>query len=178
MRTTATDLQSSLIANSTANLTIAHTAIIVTLVSWVSASIFLDLLIMPGLYITGMMANPGFVMAGDLIFSVFNRLELVAGALVLTGALLWQTTTPQSPLSKTAMMTASLLLLIPLIYTYGLTPHMSGLGIQLSLFETPQVPETMDQLHYAYWSLEILKLAASGFFLTWIWQRPPAAIAP
>lgn len=147
-------------------LSMALTAVVVTLIAWMSASCLLDLVIMPGLYVTGMMSEPGFVQAGDLIFSVFNRLELVAGALVLTGALLCQKALPPAiSLPKITLIIAGLLMVIPLVYTYELTPQMSGLGIQLSLFDAAEVPASMDRLHLVYWGLEGLKVAACGWVM-------------
>jgi len=170
MTIAANDRSNPLAISSPLNLSVALTATIVTLIAWVGASVLMDFIIMPGLYISGMMSDPGFATAGDMIFSVFNRVELVAGALVLSGALLWQAIAPHR-FSKQAIITASLLMVIPLLYTYGLTPQMSALGIQLSLFETVEVPETMDQLHYVYWSLEVLKLTVSGFLISRLWNR-------
>ncbi len=169
--TLAADNQSNPLAiSSPLDLSIVRTATVVTLIAWASASVLMDFIIMPGLYISGMMSDPGFATAGDMIFSVFNRVELVAGALILSGSLLWKAIAPQR-LSKLVIVMASLLMIIPLVYTYGLTPQMSALGIQLSLFETAEVPEAMDQLHYAYWSLEVLKLTVSGFLISRLWNR-------
>ncbi|WP_299490325.1 hypothetical protein [Acaryochloris sp. IP29b_bin.137] len=158
------------------NLSTARTAIVVTLIAWISASALMDFVIMPGLYVSGMMSNSGFAAAGDMIFSMFNRVELAAGALVLTGTLLWWALTPGFPGRQSAIALASVLFVIPFIYTYGLTPQMSGLGIQLSLFETAVVPESMDHLHYVYWSFEVLKLAAGGVLLSWLWNNQPQAV--
>lgn len=171
MTIAANNQPNSLTQTSPLNLSVVQTAMMVTVMAWIGASVLMDLIIMPGLYFSGMMSNPGFATAGDMIFSMFNRVELVAGALVLSGTLLWRAMTPQVPLSKAAIFLATILLAIPFIYTYGLTPQMSGLGIQLSLFESAVVPDTMDQLHYVYWSFELLKLAASGVLLSWLWNQ-------
>ena len=147
--------------------------IVLTLVGWLSVSLFLDLVIMPGMYAAGMTREPGFAMAGDLIFSIFNHMELLAGAAVLTGCLIWQATRNQTSswLQWSVLGVGGLLLVIPLIYTYGLTPQMSELGMQLNLFETTtEVPAGMNQLHEAYWGLEILKLIAGGFLLSKVWN--------
>ena len=170
MTIAANNQSNPLAVSSPLNLSVALIATVVTLIAWAGASILMDFIIMPGLYISGMMSDPGFATAGDMIFSVFNRVELVAGALVLSGTLLWQAIAPQR-LSKQAIAIASLLMVIPLVYTYSLTPQMSALGIQLSLFETVEVPETMNQLHYVYWSLEALKLVASSFLISRLWNR-------
>jgi len=172
MTIAANNQPNSLAQTSPLNLSVVQTTMIVTVMAWIGASVLMDFIIMPGLYFSGMMSDPGFVSAGDMIFSMFNRAELVAGAVVLSGTLLWRAIKPQLPLSKAALLLATILLAIPCIYTYGLTPQMSGLGIQLSLFESVVVPDTMDQLHYVYWSFEVLKLAASGVLLSWLWNRP------
>ncbi|ASC69716.1 hypothetical protein XM38_006450 [Halomicronema hongdechloris C2206] len=58
---------------------------------------------------------------------------------------------------------AGLLLMIPVIYAYGLTPAMSALGLPLDA--TPLAVEpAMNQLHGLYWGLESLKLL-TGFAL-------------
>lgn len=156
------------------NLSTARAAIVVTLIAWISASALMDFVIMPGLYVSGMMSDSGFAAAGDMIFSMFNRAELAAGALVLTGTLLWRAIAPENRGKQSAITLAAVLFVIPFIYTYGLTPQMSGLGIQLSLFETAVVPETMDHLHYVYWSFELLKLVVGGVLLSWLWSQPQA----
>lgn len=171
MTIAANNQPNSLAQTSPLNLSVAQTAIVVTLMAWIGASVLMDLIIMPGLYFSGMMSDPGFATAGDMIFSMFNRVELVAGALVLSGTLVWQAMAPQFSVSKAAILLATILLAIPFIYTYSLTPQMSGLGVQLSLFESAVVPDTMDQLHYLYWSFELLKLAASGVLLSWVWNQ-------
>lgn len=171
MTIAANNQPNSLAQTSPLHLSVVQTAMAVTVMAWIGASILMDLIIMPGLYLSGMMSDPGFASAGDMIYSMFNRVELVAGALVLSGTLLWRAIAPHVPLSKAAILLATILLAIPLIYTYGLTPQMSGLGIQLSLFDAVVVPDTMDQLHYVYWSFEVLKLAVSGVLLSWLWQQ-------
>jgi len=55
-----------------------------TLSFWLSGSLILDWVIMPSLYVSGMMTQAGFATAGYLIFWNFNRIELLSAALVLT----------------------------------------------------------------------------------------------
>lgn len=152
--------------------------IIAVLVAWLGASLLLDLIVMPSLYSAGMMDSAGFAMAGDMIFSAFNRVELVAGALVLTGCLMWSAITVAHPMRQQSlvMLAAVLLLTIPLVYTYDLTPNMSALGVQLSLFDAAPVPDQMDRLHETYWGLEILKLMATGLLLNRLWKQPQASL--
>jgi hypothetical protein len=138
------------------------TIVVFALVFWISSSILLDLVIMPGLYGAGMMNQPGFAAAGYSIFWMFNRIELICAALILTGILVLQNL--HIALHPKSAIALSLLLLgIASTYTYGLTPEMSALGIQLNLFNTaPEVPDAMNLMHQGYWVLEVLKLAAAG----------------
>ena len=152
--------------------------VMVTLAAWIGASFLLDLVIMPALYATGMMNQPGFAMAGGFIFSTFNHVELLAGALVLSGCLIAQALIPTPHWGfKVSLLLAIMLMVIPMIYTYDLTPQMSGLGMQLDLFETAEVPEGMNQLHVAYWGLELLKLTFGSLLLWRLWRNEPLQIA-
>jgi hypothetical protein len=153
-------------------------SIMVVLLAWLGASLVLDLIVMPSLYGAGMMDSAGFAMAGDMIFSAFNRVELLAGSLVLTGCMIWSTINGSRPLRQQPFMLviAAVLLVIPLIYTYGLTPNMSALGLQLNLFEPAIVPEQMDQLHTLYWGLELLKLTAVALLLSRFWHAPQTSL--
>lgn len=148
-----------------------QTAIILTLGFWLSASLVLDWVIMPSLYLSGMMSQAGFTTAGYTIFWNFNRVELLSAAVVLTGAL---------TLSKTryhwwsigSIVLSVLLLTIAILDTYFLTPQMCAIGVQLNLFEaTATIPSTMNLLHGSYWVLEVVKLVASGTLLSWFWRE-------
>jgi hypothetical protein len=149
-----------------------QTIIIFTLAFWLSSSLVLDLVIMPGLYASGMMAESGFATAGYLIFWIFNRIELLGAALVLTGTLALahtQSTTEKS--HSQAIILSIILMLVALVYTYALTPQMSALGLNLNLFEPAvEVPGTMNVLHSGYWVLEILKLVAGGAVIRWCYR--------
>ena len=123
---------------------------------------------MPSLYASGMMASSGFASASYSIFGVFNRLELVCGAIILTIALAnWgfnaaSKSAIQSQ-TKRILAIAGLLFSIAVIYTYGLTPEMSSLGLQLQPFDAvAEVPAAMNRLHAEYWLLEVVKLVAVG----------------
>ncbi len=147
-----------------------QTAIIFTLGFWLSGSLILDLVIMPGLYATGMMTQAGFATAGYSIFWIFNRIELLCAALVLTGVLVLRVT---HYISRNHLIVLSLLLLaIAFIYTYILTPEMSALGIPLNLFDPPvDVPVTMTQMQEGYWVLEMLKLIGGSALLGLCYQQ-------
>jgi hypothetical protein len=148
-----------------------QTAIIFALAFWLSASLVLDLVIMPGLYSAGMMTQPGFASAGYSIFWVFNRIELLCAALVLTGALvLYKTQTLFRPGVIWAIALPLFLLLITLVYTYELTPAISALGLQLDWFTATETPASMTKMHEGYGLLELLKLAASAALLSFYYR--------
>ena len=142
------------------------TALMLTLGFWLSASLVLDWIIMPSLYFSGMMTQSGFATAGYTIFWNFNRVELLAAGLVLTGVL--ALCNRQSEWHIGAIALSALLLAVCLLDTYFLTPQMSAIGLQLNLFQTStEVPENMNLLHGGYWMLEAAKLAAGGTILRW-----------
>lgn len=139
---------------------------IFTLAFWLSSSLILDLVIMPSLYATGMMTQAGFATAGYSIFWIFNRIELVCAALVLTSILAAQSTQQPSRKENRTIILSVILLGIALIYTYFLTPEMSALGLQLNLFDsTTVIPANMNQMHVGYWLLEALKLIGCSTLL-------------
>jgi hypothetical protein len=133
---------------------------------WLSASLILDWVIMPSLYVSGMMAQDGFASAGYLIFWNFNRIELICASLVLTGVLAM--VYKQLAWHRGAIFLAGLMLAIALVDTYLLTPQMSAVGIHLNQFaSTVEVPATMNLLHGAYWLLDVMKLATGAVLLGW-----------
>jgi hypothetical protein len=140
---------------------------------WLSSSLILDVLVIPGLATTGMMNQGGFASAGYAIFGTFNRIELICAALTLTGYLVLrqqQSLTAQQ--ERWSIVLASVLLGIALIYTYILTPQMSSLGLSLNLFAPAQtLPEGMMMMHASYWGLEIVKLLAGATLLRWCYRR-------
>ncbi|WP_216351380.1 hypothetical protein [Leptolyngbya sp. 'hensonii'] len=140
---------------------------IFALAFWISTSLLLDLLVMPSLYLSGMMSQPGFAGASYSLFWLFNRMELVCAAVALTGLLVLRgRQTVFSRKGFVGVFIGSVLLSIALIYTYLLTPHMSALGMQLNLFDTAtSIPAEMNQLHGEYWALEMLKLAGASLLL-------------
>jgi hypothetical protein len=127
---------------------------------------------MPVLYTSGMMTEPGFASAGYSLFWVFNRVELLCAALILTGVLsLRHSLGGVNSLAQKAIFLASLLLAIALICTYGLTPQMSSLGLHLNLFNSvSEIPALMNLLHTGYWLLELLKLGIGAFLLRVCWN--------
>jgi hypothetical protein len=140
---------------------------------WLSASLVIDLLLMPSMYATGMMDQDGFATAGYTIFGIFNRVELICAALILTGLLALQT--EYSVVGKSLqnlIVLAAILLDIVLGYTYFLTPHMSALGIRLNLFETTStIPNAMNQMHASYWLLEVVKIVIVAVLLKLVYRQ-------
>ncbi|WP_013323413.1 DUF4149 domain-containing protein [Gloeothece verrucosa] len=139
---------------------------------WLSASIVLDLVIMPGLSASGMMATKGFASAGYLIFGVFNRLELLCAAVVLSGILVFRRHHTLTHSHETwSIILSAFLLIIALIYTYILTPYMSGLGLQLNQFD-PINPMSgvMLPMQWSYWILEACKLLLGVTLLRWCYK--------
>ncbi|MBW4450848.1 MAG: DUF4149 domain-containing protein [Spirirestis rafaelensis WJT71-NPBG6] len=146
-----------------------QTAVILTLGFWLSASIILDWVIMPSLYLSGMMTQAGFATAGYTMFWNFNRIELLSAGLILTGVLAMSKT--HSWRADTVVL-AVLLLAVSLIDTYFLTPQMSAIGVQLNLFEAATtIPAGMNLLHGGYWVLEAVKLLAAGTLLSRCWRE-------
>lgn len=150
-----------------------QTVVCMTLGFWLSACLLLDLVIMPSMYVSGMMAEPGFTVAGSTLFSVFNRVELVCAGLGVTGLLVLSNLSKDSGnKGRIAIILSFVLLAIALVDTYALTPQMTALGANLNLFEsTIEVPTAMNQMHAGYWVLEMLKFALGGTLLTWCYGQ-------
>lgn len=146
-----------------------QTAVILTLGFWLSASIVLDWVIMPSLYLSGMMTQAGFATAGYAIFWNFNRIELLSAGIILTGVLAMSKT---HSWRRGTVVLAVLLLAVSLVDTYFLTPQMSAIGVQLNLFETATTtPASMSLLHGSYWVLEAVKLLAAGTLFSRCWRE-------
>ena len=142
---------------------------------WLSGSLLLDFLVMPSLYVSGMMTEPGFVTAGYSLFWVFNRVELLCAAIALTAVLgLRYSQHPWHRPGQLSVILASLLVAIALIDTYALTPTMSALGLNLDnvAIAVSGAPAGMNALHLSYWVLDLLKIAVVGS-LCWLYQRLP-----
>lgn len=145
-------------------------AVLLTLGFWLAASLFLDWVIMPSLYISGMMTQASFTTVGYVIFWNFNRVELLSAAVVLTGVLALSKT--QVNWHRNGIILSVLLLVIALLDTYFLTPQMSAIGVNLNLFDVETtIPATMNLLHGGYWVLEVVKLIAGGALLNWCWRQ-------
>lgn len=150
------------------------TLILIALGFWISSSLVIDLVIMPSLSAEGMMNQPGFAAAGFSMFSIFNHLEILCAAIGLTSLIALGTTLPEgfSNRIRTLISLSTVLLAIALVYTYGLTPEMSGLSLNLNLFNTTtEVPAGMNQLHLSYFGLEFLKFTLVGIILGWCFRN-------
>lgn len=152
------------------------TAAAVVVGFWLSASLLLDFMIMPSMYLSGMMTSAGFGPVGYTLFSVFNRMELICGAVTLClGLWLWQSTLLDSRQKMEIGISSALLLAIALCYTFVLTPQMGGMSVDLHMMDSivqanggledlqmhstiPTVPAGMNQMHIIYWALEALKI--------------------
>jgi hypothetical protein len=132
-----------------------------TLGFWLSASLVFDLLIVPGLLSSGMMNESGFASAGYLIFGTFNHVELLCAALVLAGCLVFRYGKNATTIVTNELVwMAGVLLAITLVYTYILTPQMSGMGLAINEFSsTKNLADSMTIMHLSYWWLEVVKLA-------------------
>jgi hypothetical protein len=134
-----------------------HRVLPIVLIFWLSASLVLDFLVMPVMYTSGMMAESHFVLAGQALFGAFNRMELLLAAMVCVGFWIKQQT-PE--IERESMFRnlpiAALLLGIAVLYTYLVTPAMSGLGFMEEA--TGIVPAEMTTMHGFYWTLECVKL--------------------
>ena len=140
-----------------------------TLATWLGGCFILDAVLMPTLYSAGMMTQPGFASAGYSLFWVFNHLELLCSALILTSLLVMRNS--GSPVARWTVPAALGLLVIALVDTYSLTPLMSALGLQLDLFApATELPTAMNRLHAGYWLLEVLKFVIGSALLTESWQ--------
>ncbi len=149
-----------------------QTIVLLTLGLWLGASLILDWVIMPSLYVSGMMTQAGFTSAGYLIFWNFNRIELVAAAVVLTSVLaLNRTAFVSKNWRRGAVILSGLMLAVALINAYFLTPQRCATGVQLNLFENAEVSTTMNSLHITYWLLEAIKLAVGGTLLGWCFRQ-------
>ena len=136
---------------------------------WCSSLLILDFVIMPCLFMTGMMADANFAIAGYTIFWTFNRIELLCAAVIAAGV--WVLRSQQQLKLNWIAGLALGLLAIALLDTYILTPEMSALSINLDLFDrTVAVPDGMGQMHSAYWFLDLLKLVGLGSILKSCWR--------
>lgn len=151
--------------------------VLFSIIFWLSGSLLIDFVVMPGLFVSGMMSQPDFGTAGYALFWVFNRIELVCAALLISGLLIARRPRTDHEViisgirSRWAVEIAAGLLAIALALTYGLSPAMGALGVSLNVLDGGYtIPEGMNQLHMAYWGLETLKLVGCAMLLKLAWQ--------
>jgi hypothetical protein len=151
--------------------------VLFALMFWLSSSLLMDFVVMPGLFVSGMMSQPDFGSAGYGMFWVFNRVELVCGALVLTGLLVSRHFRQEDDVlesglrSRWAVELSVGLLAIALLFTYWLSPTMGALGASVdALAASDTLPTGMNQLHAFYWGLEAIKLLGCATMLKLYFQ--------
>lgn len=148
-----------------------HNIVLFSIAFWLSSSLLVDFLIMPGLFVSGMMSQSDFGTVGYTLFWLFNRLEILCGALILTGLLVLRHRRQASDIlvsglrSRWSVELAAVLLAIALLYTYTLTPAMSALGMSLNWATAIPVSPAMGWLHGTYWALEAVKLMGGALLL-------------
>ncbi len=148
-------------------------AVLFALMFWFSSSLLMDFVIMPGLFVGGMMNQPDFGPAGYAMFWVVNRLELLCVGVILTGLLVARQARREQDViasglrSRWATEIAVVLLVITLVLTYVVAPAMGALGASLDPFAaTTAIPLAMDHMHGLYFGFEALKLLGCGLLLS------------
>lgn len=149
------------------------TVVLFVLGFWLSSSLLLDTVIIPSLLAGGMMTSAAFPSAAYLLFGVFNKIELLCSALVLTSVLVvCRNHFPNYAQERWSLLLAGLLLAIALVDTYVLVPQMSGMGLHLHWFEAiGEMPSMMMVMHSVYWFLEVSKLVAGATLLRWCYRH-------
>lgn len=139
---------------------------------WLSGSLLLDFVIMPGLSAAGMMSQANSATIGYSLFWTFNRIELLCAAVVLTSLLaLRGTSNLYLQVRRWSILLSVVLLSIALIYTYFMTPQMTALALQLNLLEpTSGMVQGMMPMLEGYWMLEALKLVSGSVLLGWCYR--------
>jgi hypothetical protein len=134
---------------------------------WLSASLLLDLAILPALWTMGMMDSAGFAAAGYAIFWIFNRIELICAAAAVSAIWACGRMNDRSREIKLQSRVGSIILMaIACVYTFWLSPYMSSLSIDLNFFvDRPILPPQMNMMHSIYWVLEASKLGIIGLLL-------------
>lgn len=149
-------------------------AIVMTILGfWLSASFLLDFVVMPVLSLTGMMADSGFINASYVLFGVFNRLEIICAAAILTvffGFKFNHLFGDRQALN--ALVIASVLLNIALVCTYLVTPQLAGFALEMTSFNGVAVmPTSMVAWQALYWLLEVMKFCLGMTLIRWCYQR-------
>jgi hypothetical protein len=140
---------------------------------WLSGSFILDFVVIPSLSLTGMMESDDFASAGFTIFNIFNHIELVCSAVVLTGVLVLSFNHYLQGKKQVLFLSfSSILLLIALAYTYIFIPNLTGWGLSLHQFGTTvEMPKSMIVWQGGYWVLEGIKFILGITILRWCNQN-------
>lgn len=149
------------------------TVILFSLGFWLSISLVMDTVVIPGLWSTGMMQSNGFASASYVIFGTLNRIELLCSALVLSSILVFYFrhywTEKQE---RWAILFGTILMVIATFYTYFLTPEMSGLGLSLNGIDSDfTMTSSMMIVHGLYWGLEMIKFVLGATLLRWCYRH-------
>ncbi|MEO0852323.1 MAG: hypothetical protein AAFY15_02295 [Cyanobacteria bacterium J06648_11] len=150
-------------------------AIAITVLVWLGACALVDGVMMPTMSTSGMAAQAGFAAAGYQFFSTFNQLELLAGAIALTGALAaWKHHIFRGGAAVWGLTLASILPIVAGVDTV-LTPHISGLALDLDMLPSTAnvaAPLSADMmlLQETYWGVEVVKLAIAVGLLVLCWK--------
>ena len=148
---------------------------------WLSSSVLLDFFMMPMMYESGMMSTPEFATGSYSLFWLFNRVEVLCAASILTGLLVIREKRSQFDVlasgsrSRWALIISGGLLAVALTYTYFLTPHLSAMGLNLNQFSVEAAPAQMSGLHLAYWALESFKLVGAALLVKLCYRDIAAA---
>ncbi len=140
---------------------------------WLGGSLMLDLVVMPMLYMGGMMTPSSFASAGYSLFEVFNHVEMLLAGVILTGVLAMRQAHADCSVevsgsrSRWSLLLAGSLVAISLLYAYVLTPAMGSISIVLDMppSASTAIPEAMGWMHGIYWSIEISKIMILSFLL-------------
>ncbi len=133
---------------------------------WLGGSVLLDFVVMPTLYKSGMMTGSSFASAAEALFSTFNSLEMLMGAIVLAAMMSRRHDRQlEAHMSLGGLALPIGLLLISLVYRYWLTPQIGGLGVQDWLNPAGELPAAMLMMQAGYWLLETVKLGICGILL-------------
>jgi hypothetical protein len=132
---------------------------------WLSSNLVLDFLVMPVMYVSGMITQADFATAGYSLFWSFNRIELLCAAVILTGILALRRRPSEFEVShcgsrcRWALAIALGLLGFALVDTYVLAPYLSTMALSLDPMNPVVTAPAMNWMHAIYWGFESLKLA-------------------
>jgi hypothetical protein len=156
-------------------LLLSHRAIGFVLALWWGGTALLDFVVMPTLYVAGMMDSTSFASAGSLLFLTVNQLEMLLGAIVFA-AVLAHRHEPQVEAHQSlgGLGLPLVMLAIVMLDRYVLTPQMAGMGIQLEWLAGTPMSNEMMVIHLGYWALEGTKLLAGAVLLNRCFRQPIA----